>query len=156
MLFVITISIISYILLFLAVFNTIQYKRARLTFSSLCNVMSLWDIEVVKDEVGISNCFEAEYLAKILFLVSWFGKFICFSQKIDLRLSRFLHHLTRYLGNEKSYRRSAGVKTTRFLRAFWISWFLDFWIFEFLDFFLFPAISRQRKELQVTFWCQND
>ena len=26
----------------------------------------------------------------------------------------------RYLGNEKSYRRSAGVKTTKFLRAFWI------------------------------------
>ena len=27
---------------------------------------------------------------------------------------------TRYLGNEKSYRRSAGVKTTGFSRAFWI------------------------------------
>ena len=26
----------------------------------------------------------------------------------------------RYLGNEKSYRRSAGVKTTEFSRAFWI------------------------------------
>ena len=48
-----------------------------------------------------------------------------------------------YLGNEKSYRRSAGVKTTGFSRAFWIFqkiWnfgFLDFWIFGFLDFWIF-------------------
>ena len=54
------------------------------------------------------------------------------------------------------------VGTTGFLRAFWIFQkklrfgFLDFLIFGFLDFFGFLAISRQRKELQVTFWCQND
>merc|ERR1711989_295205 len=61
-----------------------------------------------------------------------------------------------YLGNEKSYRRFAGVKTTGFSRAFWIFQkiknfgFLDFWIFGFL------AISRQRKELPEIRWCQND
>ena len=65
-----------------------------------------------------------------------------------------------YLGNEMSYQRSAGVKTTGFARAFWIfqknvkffiSGFVDFWIF-----FGFLAISWQRKELPEIRSCQNN
>ena len=59
-----------------------------------------------------------------------------------------------YLRNVKSYRRSAGVKTTRFFRAFQISKkikFVDFWIF-----CLFLAVSWERKERPEIHWCQND
>jgi len=41
----------------------------------------------------------------------WISGFLDFWIFLDFRL---------YLGNEKSYQKSAGVKTTRFLRAFWI------------------------------------
>ena len=61
---------------------------------------------------------------------------------LDDRISGFLDFLDfwPYLGNEKSYRRSAGVNTTRFLRAFHISKkieFLDFRISEFMYFCIF-------------------
>ena len=52
-------------------------------------------------------------------------------KKNDFWISGFLDFLLDfwlYLGNKKSYQRPAGVKTTGFPRAFWISGFLlDFW-----------------------------
>ena len=54
--------------------------------------------------------------------------YFCFCIFLDLQL---------YLGNEKSYQRSAGVKTTGFLRAFQISKKWNFLISGFLDFCIF-------------------
>ena len=51
-----------------------------------------------------------------------------------------------YLGNEKSYQRSASVKVTRFYLRF----------SRVMDFFGFLAISRQWKEQSKIRWCQND
>ena len=62
------------------------------------------------------------------FLDFWISGFLDFWIFLDFRL---------YLGNEKSYQKSAGVKTTRFLRAFWIfQKNMKFWISGFLDFWI--------------------
>ena len=60
----------------------------------------------------------------------------------EFRISKFLDFCIfwdfwLYLGNEKSYQRSVGIKTTKFLRAFQNFEkfdFLDLWITGFLDF----------------------
>ena len=71
-----------------------------------------------------------------------------------------IHGAPTNLGNETSYRRSAAVKTTGYLRAFqisqknifWISRCLYFWISVF--FWISGHISGI-KELSEAFWCQN-
>ena len=49
---------------------------------------------------------------------------------LDFGISGFFSDFWLYLGNEKSYQKSAGVKTTRFFKnmKFLNSGFLDFWI----------------------------
>ena len=62
------------------------------------------------------------------------------------------------LGNEKSYDRSAGIKTTEFCKGFQNykkNEFLDFWISGFLYFFGFLAVNQERKELPEIRGCQN-
>ena len=63
------------------------------------------------------------------------------------------------LGNEKSYDRSAGIKTTEFCKGFQNykkNEFLDFWISGFLYFFGFLAVSWERKELTDIRGYQNN
>ena len=57
-----------------------------------------------------------------------------------------------FIRNEKSYRRSAGVKTTQFSWAFPI--LKMHWIFE-VRIFGFWAISQEQKELPEVGWSQN-
>ena len=66
---------------------------------------------------------------------------------LDFCISVFILDCWPYLGNEKSYRRSAGVKTAGFFRAFQISK---------KRFFGFLAIPRERRELPEIRWCQNN
>ena len=87
-----------------------------------------------------------------------FQRFFRFPKRLNCLISVFLYFLDfcLYLGNEKSYWRSAGVKTTWFSRAFQISKENYFRIFVFLYFLGFLAISQERKELLEICGCQNN
>ena len=68
-----------------------------------------------------------------------------------------------FLRNEKIYRKTAGVKTTGFSRAFqslekyWFFSFCILWISGLLDFLnRFLAISWEPKELPELQWCKYD
>ena len=62
----------------------------------------------------------------------------------------------RLFRNEKSYRRSTGVKTTRFSRVFQISKKIELVDFCISLFFGFLSLSRKRKELLEIRRCQNN